>query len=714
MADTKAASLTVLGGPLAGTRCVLPESGSVTVGSDAGSTLYLDLASVSPFHARIDVEEGRLTVHGTGVGPELHVNDNPVDPEGTVLRNGDILWLGSPGDDDVVMLQCVLPRRPAAAAVPATRPAVAPATPTPEVETVALWAVGQEPRSPSLADVVAESVAEGKSDSEATAILSEEATLAESALVAPPEEESLVMAGAEALPPVEEEMVFTGETAAEAEPAPVEFIPEETTGIVMEEGAVERVPEATAEPTAQEPPPAMAEVVFDSEAPVLGEGAAVVVEEAEIVAEPSPTMLMAEPQEFVEAVLPPPAPPEPAPAAPPPAAPPAPPPLVSKPAAPAAPPRPRATQPARPSVRPGPSASPHPPVVRREPRPAPPSRATAATEPATATAGAPSSPARPNWRAGAGIVGVLAIAGLGFVAWRMLAARPAPPSAPPVTVVQATPPPATPVPETAPTPDLAPTPVPTPEAGPTPALAATPTPAAVPTPTPRATPPPTPAAAARPTPTPLPGPAGPSPEALRAQQAAQVQQLVDQAETALGARQYDAALASLDGALRLDPGNARATSLRGDATRRRDLAKRRFVAGRTTVETQKAQKSDSLAGFDTGDADLRKAPDFSGRIEFEMSPATGIEPADPWTLRVYVVNDGKKPIRVQGVTLATSVNGAAGGGPVPSRAREIAPQQRVLVAETTGSWRDGTTAWSTEATVSAGKGDSLKSTIAWR
>jgi hypothetical protein len=38
MADTKAASLTVLGGPLAGTRCVLPESGSVTVGSDAGST----------------------------------------------------------------------------------------------------------------------------------------------------------------------------------------------------------------------------------------------------------------------------------------------------------------------------------------------------------------------------------------------------------------------------------------------------------------------------------------------------------------------------------------------------------------------------------------------------------------------------------------------------------------------------------------------------
>ncbi|HEX9187662.1 MAG TPA: hypothetical protein VGB87_11345, partial [Vicinamibacteria bacterium] len=189
--------------------------------------------------------------------------------------------------------------------------------------------------------------------------------------------------------------------------------------------------------------------------------------------------------------------------------------------------------------------------------------------------------------------------------------------------------------------------------------------------------------------------------------------LVEQAETAFGSRQYDAAIAGLDNALRLEPGNPRATSLRADATRRRDLARRRFLAGPTAVQTQKAQKADSLAGFDTGDADLRKAPDFSGRLEFEMTPPTGIEAGDAWTLRVYVVNDGKKAIRISGVTLGTTVNGAGSGGSVPARAREIAPQQRVLVAEATGSWRDGTTAWSTEATVAAGK-DSLKSTLTWR
>ena len=97
-----------------------------------------------------------------------------------------------------------------------------------------------------------------------------------------------------------------------------------------------------------------------------------------------------------------------------------------------------------------------------------------------------------------------------------------------------------------------------------------------------------------------------------------------------------------------------------------------------------------------------------------MSPASGLEPGDAWTLRIYVVNEGKKPIRVQGVTVGTSVNGAGSGGPVPARAREIAPQQRSLVAETTGSWRDGTTAWATEATITAGKGESLKNTLTWR
>ena len=109
-----------------------------------------------------------------------------------------------------------------------------------------------------------------------------------------------------------------------------------------------------------------------------------------------------------------------------------------------------------------------------------------------------------------------------------------------------------------------------------------------------------------------------------------------------------------------------------------------------------------------------RTADFTGRLEFEMAPATGLDAGAAWTLRVFVVNDGKKPIRVSGVTVATTTNAGGGGGAVSPQAREIAPQQRALVAETSGTWAAGTTSWSAEATLAANKGDSLKNTLTWR
>ena len=97
-----------------------------------------------------------------------------------------------------------------------------------------------------------------------------------------------------------------------------------------------------------------------------------------------------------------------------------------------------------------------------------------------------------------------------------------------------------------------------------------------------------------------------------------------------------------------------------------------------------------------------------------MTPASGIETGDAWTLRAYVVNEGKKAIKIGGVTVGTTVNGAGTGGPTPPRAREIAPEQRALVAEAAGSWREGTTSWATAVTITAGKGESLQNTINWR
>jgi hypothetical protein len=49
-----------------------------------------------------------VTVYETNSPRGLYINDDRVVAQAT-LRNGDVLWLGTPGDEDVVMIQCRLP-----------------------------------------------------------------------------------------------------------------------------------------------------------------------------------------------------------------------------------------------------------------------------------------------------------------------------------------------------------------------------------------------------------------------------------------------------------------------------------------------------------------------------------------------------------------------------------------------------------------------------
>jgi hypothetical protein len=287
----------------------------------------------------------------------------------------------------------------------------------------------------------------------------------------------------------------------------------------------------------------------------------------------------------------------------------------------------------------------------------------------------------------------------------MATIRPTPALRAPATLAPFVPPAETPTPDE-------PTPAPLPTATP---VAAEPEP--TPTPAPTATPPPTPA----PTPTATPRPpasiappstAAAAPQAQR--DAARVQQLLERADAALAAGRHDEAIGLADEALALEPGNSRATETRAQAVARRDLARRRFVTGRTRVQTEKAEGGGGLAGFDTGDADLRRAPDFQGRIEFEMTPSSGLSAGTAWTLRIFVVNEGKKPIQIRDVTATTEVNGSGSGSPVTPRSRQVPTQQRALIGEISGTWSADTTAWSTQVTITANKGDSLRGTLAWR
>jgi len=270
------------------------------------------------------------------------------------------------------------------------------------------------------------------------------------------------------------------------------------------------------------------------------------------------------------------------------------------------------------------------------------------------------------------------------------AATPPPAVAPPVTEAAAPPETQPPVAEATPIPEAV-TVVRSPS--PSPRVAA-----GLPTPLPKATPP----GQKVPTPPPV-NPAQ--------QTAAAVANLMSQAHTATEAKNYDAAVSMYDEVLKLEPGNAAATSGRTAAINARNASRKTFVAGRTVVSTEQKAKG-GLSGFDGADV-VQKSADFSGRLEFAMNPPN-VKPGDSYRLTVALVNDGKKAIKISGMTYSFTVNGNKTGNPIMPKVKEVAPAQRVVLEELPGQLPTDATSWVAEVLVTANKGDSLKNQLTWK
>src|SRR5882762_6820718 len=111
----KRPSLNVLSGPLSGRKLVLEDAvDNILIGSDTSCGFVLDTPGVSPIHARLWVDLNGATVYDTNSPNGVYVNDDRVVKEAAV-RNGDILWLGPPGEEGSVLIQCILPPPPSAA-----------------------------------------------------------------------------------------------------------------------------------------------------------------------------------------------------------------------------------------------------------------------------------------------------------------------------------------------------------------------------------------------------------------------------------------------------------------------------------------------------------------------------------------------------------------------------------------------------------------------
>src|SRR5215208_1861185 len=100
------ASFTVMGGPLDRQRLETDEAvDEILIGSDTDCRFCLDTPGVSPIHARIWMDLDGVTVHDTHSPRGVYVNDDRVAGQAP-LHDRDILWLGPPGAEGSVMIEC--------------------------------------------------------------------------------------------------------------------------------------------------------------------------------------------------------------------------------------------------------------------------------------------------------------------------------------------------------------------------------------------------------------------------------------------------------------------------------------------------------------------------------------------------------------------------------------------------------------------------------
>jgi hypothetical protein len=133
---------------------------------------------------------------------------------------------------------------------------------------------------------------------------------------------------------------------------------------------------------------------------------------------------------------------------------------------------------------------------------------------------------------------------------------------------------------------------------------------------------------------------------------------------------------------------------------------RGFTPEATSVATPAAG---GVEGFDSADVSSRRQPQFVGRMEFEVLPPA-VRAGEPFVVRIHLRNDGRRGVKVRGVSVAAVVDGRRDPLPVKSLQREVPPQSRALVAEYSGVWSEARS-WTLEAVVTADRNETVSSRL---
>lgn len=212
-----------------------------------------------------------------------------------------------------------------------------------------------------------------------------------------------------------------------------------------------------------------------------------------------------------------------------------------------------------------------------------------------------------------------------------------------------------------------------------------------------APPPPSPSAEPKPKPTPA---ATPGTGKLQAE-----------AEAAAASGDFGQAAQLYGQALQQEPANAKAKAGLENARGAIASLAKTFVLGKTQVEGA-AARSDMKA-FDTRDVSVRKPAEVPGRLEIAASPEH-VKPGDALRLQVFLQNDGNKAIRLQALTVATTVDTVRQNAPATPLVKEVAARQRVLVLEITETWKPVANVWRLEVQVTSDKGETYTNALSWK
>jgi hypothetical protein len=110
---------------------------------------------------------------------------------------------------------------------------------------------------------------------------------------------------------------------------------------------------------------------------------------------------------------------------------------------------------------------------------------------------------------------------------------------------------------------------------------------------------------------------------------------------------------------------------------------------------------------------VKRAPAITGRLELEMEPDR-IFPGQPYVVRVFLANDGKRPIELTGMTAATLVDGKRVQVPLTPESDVVGPRQRTLLRELPGIWKSSVRSWSVEVEVTSKRQDVYRNRLTWQ